>query len=85
MKTIILIQGQISGNHTLHNAIAGYSEAKKGMFNSWELTFETKKEAKKSLWQAFKYLRSDKDDTARLSYSKEGALYYDASNAKILQ
>jgi hypothetical protein len=87
MKTTIAITGQINGNFALKNAIETYnSETKKGMFNSFNITFPSKKEAKKALWEAFKYLRSDKQDAeaSMLSYSKYGSLSYDASKAVIL-
>lgn len=86
MKTTITITGQISGNITLRGAIATFdSEIKKTMFNGYEITFNTKKEAKKALWEAFKYLRADKQDAqaSMLAYSKSGSLRYDASRASI--
>lgn len=86
MKCSIIITGQISGNFTLKRAIGGYFEEKRTMFNGFELFFKTKKEAKKELWEAYKFLRSDKTDAqnSRLSYSKYGTLSYDASTAKIV-
>lgn len=86
MKTKIAITGQISGNSTLAGAIQTYdSEMKRGMFNSYIITFKTKAAAKKALWEAFKHLRADKEDAAAsmLSYSKHGYLSYDASRAFI--
>ena len=89
MRTTITVTGQINGNFTLRNAIArtGWPEIKDGMFNSFHLTFETKKEAEKALWEAYKILRQDKQDAqaSRLSYSKKSALYYDASKAVICE
>ena len=86
MRTSIFISGQINGNYTLKGAICGFEEEKRTMFNGFELKFKTKKEAKKSLWEAFKYLRQDKQDAnaSMLSYSKYGVLSYDASKAKIV-
>lgn len=86
MQTIINITGQISGNITLHNTICNaYSQTHRGMFNSYTLTFPTRKMAYAALWQAYKVLRSDKQDAAAsmLHYSKKSALRYDASIAKV--
>lgn len=88
MTTTIFITGQIGGNHTLASAIGTYeSSTKTGMFYSKIITFPTKKAAKKALWEAFKYLRQDKEDAqaSRLAYSKFGSLRYDASVAQINQ
>lgn len=85
MKTSIYISGQISGNSTLRNAIITHDcEEKKGMFNTITLTFPTKKAANKAMWEAFKMLRSDKQDAqaSMLAYNK-GYIRYDASTAKI--
>lgn len=86
MTTKIIISGQIGGNFTLAGAIRTYeSETIEGMFNSKIIIFPTKKAAKKALWEAFKYLRADKEDAkaSRLQYSKFGTLRYDASVAEI--
>lgn len=85
MKTSIIVNGQISGNSTLRNAIiTAECEEKKKMFNSIELIFPTKKAAAKAMWEAYKSLRQDKQDAqaSRLKYSK-GFISYDASTAKI--
>lgn len=86
MKTNIIITGQISGNHTLVNAISTYESEKHNIgFNNYRLSFPTKAAAKKALWEAFKYLRADKQDAyaLMLSYSKHGSMRYDASRAEI--
>lgn len=86
MKTTITITGQIGNNMTLRGAIETRdSETKCTMFNGYEITFATKKEAKKAMWEAYKYLKADKEDAraSRLAYSKYGLLKYDASTAKI--
>lgn len=89
MTTSIEISGQISGNTTLANAINALdSEMKRTMFNGYKITFKTKAAAKKALWEAFKHLRSDKEDArnSMLAYSaKTGWLRYDASYARLLQ
>lgn len=86
MKTVITITGQISGNRTLLNAIPSDGNSTKHLpFYGYAITFKTKKEAKKALWEAYKLLRQDKEDAEKsmLSYSKFGWLNYDASKAKI--
>lgn len=80
MKTTILISGGISGNYHLRGAIS-FTDERSGMFNSIRLLFATKKEAEKSLWEAYKKMRSDGETS--LSYSK-GFLSYDASSAKVI-
>lgn len=85
MTTSIFISGQINGNSTLRNKIiTADCEEKKGMFNNITLVFPTKKAAEKAMWEAYKSLRSDKQDAqaSRLKYHK-GFISYDASTAKI--
>lgn len=87
MKTVIEITGQINGNSKLAGAIQTHdSETKRTMFNGYAIVFKTKASAKKALWEAYKYLRIDKEDAeaSRLSYSKFGSLRYDASQASII-
>lgn len=87
MQTSIFITGQISGNRILLNAIPSDANSTSNLqFNGYKVTFKTKAEAKKALWEAFKTLRADKEDAqkSRLSYSKHGYIDYDASTAKIL-
>lgn len=89
MKTSIVISGQISGNHTLLNAIVTHEcERKDLMFNNYRLTFATKKAARKALWDGFNYLKRTLDEPnvgsiAGLNYSKFGQLTWDASRAVI--
>jgi hypothetical protein len=87
MKAFISITGQISGNRTLLNSIpSNGSQTTSLPFNGFKINFSTKKDAKKALWEAYKSLRSDKEDARKslLSYSKDGFLNYDASTAKII-
>lgn len=89
MKATITITGQVSGNLTLRNAIlSGNGEEKRTMFNGYEITFPTKKEAKKAMWEGFKYLKRTLDQPrvgsmSGVRYSKFGSLSYDASNAQL--
>jgi len=84
MKTKISITGQISGNTTLVNAIGG--EVKKGMFNSFIITFPTKGLAVKAIRQAYKYLKNEEPEFKHgIKSNKERTfLSYDASQAKIV-
>jgi hypothetical protein len=82
MKATIEISGQINGNSTLKGAIDCY-DVEKTMFYGYRLNFNTKKEAKKALWGAYKFLRSDSEKRHCLRYSGGTALYYDASKAII--
>jgi len=83
MKVQIKITGQPNGNYTLKGAISGATDEKRLMFNGFLLEFNTKKEAKKALWEAYKYLRYIDSDVTNLGYSKFGTLSYDASTATI--
>lgn len=86
MKTSIIITGQIGGNHTLRNAIidSNLEESEEsGMFFSKTISFSTKKDAKKALWEAYKLLRRDIETKTVTSYRKGDALFYDASKAEI--
>ena len=85
MKTEILIHGQINGNNRLLRAISTYDSIKKDIgFNNYSLEFPTKKQAKKALWEGWKYLKQGEPEYVRKDdYSKHGILRYDASVAKI--
>ena len=86
MTTSITITGQISGNFKLLNAISTYDSIKKDIgFNNYQLIFKTKAEAKKALWEGWKYLKRNEPEFVRKDdYSaKNGSLNYDASRAKI--
>lgn len=84
MTTTITINGQINGNFRLLRAISTFdSKTEEAGFNNYRIIFTTKAAAKKALWEAFKYLRSEAPCYGRLSYSKHGVLSYDASVAKI--
>lgn len=87
MQTTILITGQLAGNSTLASAIYTYEcEQSRTMFGGYNITFPTKAKAKKALWQAYKYLRSNEPEFAKsgISYKRHGYLKYDASIAKII-
>jgi len=90
MKTSIIISGQIGGNYLLKNALNSDDllDTKNLMFNNFELVYMSKSSAKKALWEGFKYLKTTLDNPmigciTGLRYDKYGALYYDASQAKI--
>ena len=80
MKAGIFISGGISGNFKIKNAITCF-DIEKGSFNSFFCNFETMKEAKKALKDAFKYMKNN-DLDVELSSDKT-TLYYDASTARI--
>lgn len=87
MTTIIEITGQPTGNGRLARAIQTHeSEMRSGQFYGYIVTFKTKAAAKKALWEAFKYLRSEEPEFAKggISYSRYGSLRYDASQAQII-
>lgn len=90
MKTSIMISGQISGNIKLRNALQSHnSEIYNKNSYGYEIIYPTKKEAKSSLWNAFKKMKADEPEITQglggLRYSKFGSLYYDASKAIILK
>ena len=80
MKTTIVITGGISGNFKIKNAITCF-DITEGSFNSFLCNFETMKEAKEALKDAFKYMKKN-DLNVELSKDKK-TLYYDASTARI--
>lgn len=87
MKTTIIISGQISGNLTLRNKLAGNSiEEKRTMFNGSSLLFNTKKDAVAAIREAYNDLIADepelKGSMSGIRASKDRTeLYYDASKA----
>lgn len=81
MKTEIRISGQINGNFTLKGAISGAQDVRSTMFNGFVLAFNTKKEAKKALWDAYKSIKREDPTDAHLSYIPGNFLTYDASKA----
>jgi len=88
MKTEIHITGQISGNIRLRNAIiTAVCEERRGMFNSYILTFKSNKAAVKALSEGYQYMsREEPRITNRIggiNYSRGHALNYDASRAVI--
>jgi hypothetical protein len=85
-KTTVFIEGQTNGNRKLCNHIAGLANCfveQTTARNGIALLFPTKREAKKAIWEAYIELRRDPDNKEILSYSKFGALRYDASSAEI--
>lgn len=89
MKTEIHITGQISGNHRLRNAIISHDcEERKGMFNSYILTFKTKESAINALSRGYQYMcREMPEEKGRISgirYTRGHSLAYDASRAVIM-
>ena len=81
MTTKIIITGGISSIYKLRSVLIDYNvEEARGMFNSFILTFKTKKEAVKALSQGRKYLKSDDQD---YRYSPGLMLSYDSATAII--
>ena len=86
METKIVINGQINGNHRLHNAICtSKSRTETAAFYGYRIYFKTKKEAKKALWDAYKYMRAEEPEYAKrgITYLPGEALYYDGSKAEL--
>ena len=82
MRTVIEIKGQIQGNSTLRNAIvkAG-SQDQRTNNGGYRIEFNTKKEARRALWDAYRKIRQD--EPGEVSYSPGTILSYDASTARI--
>lgn len=85
MKAEIHISGQFAGNIMLKNFIECY-DVRETMFHGYVLKFQTKKEARKALWEAFKSLRNnfDPSERGRLSYSAGHSIHWDASRAELM-
>ena len=87
MRTQIRISGQVAGNNRLHLHINRDAEKCERFFQDFILTFRTKKEVKKALWNAFRNLKSLERDFYKeggISYKPGYGLRYDASYAKII-
>lgn len=90
MKTSIVINGQIHGNYVLRNALVRNSmEEKRTMFNGFELIFESKKEAVKTIRQAYNNLVADephmKNSISGIRADRGRTfLAYDASTARLV-
>jgi hypothetical protein len=81
MTTQIIITGQIGSIYTLRSVLTDYNvKESRGMFNSFILTFETKKDAVKALSNGRKYLKAD---DKQYSYAAGQMLRYDAATAII--
>jgi hypothetical protein len=80
MKTTILIKGQLNGNFKLRNSIE-CDNVEKLPFNNYSLKFNTKKEAKKALREAYKYMKANDYDVELI---RGESLMYDASSACIV-
>jgi hypothetical protein len=93
MKTQIKITGQIGGNHRLLMRITSVGNriesVEPGMFYSKIITFETKRAAKQALWKAYTSLCAEEPNArghfGGIRYSSGSALYYDASQAEIIE
>lgn len=79
----------MNGNFTLRSAIANHECEIKKSFNDFRLVFPTKKAARKALWEAFKYLRSQYPEEvggiSGINYAKQSLLTYDSSIARIVE
>ena len=81
MTTQIIITGQIGSIFTLKSVLADWNcEITRGMFNSFILTFKTKKAAVKALSVGRKQLKAD---DKQYSYAAGQMLRYDAATAII--
>lgn len=87
MKTLIIVTGQISGNHKLASLIyTANSELKKARFNGYNILFKTKGEAVRALSHAYQRLKEDEPiffKEGGIIYLRGSSLTYDASNARI--
>ena len=88
MKVKIVITGQIGGNFKLLSKLNN-GNYREGMFNSKHIYFDTKKEAKQAIKEAYKSLCEDepqmKGFIGGIQKNKDNtALYYDASKAEIV-
>ena len=79
MKTTIEIKGQLNGNFKLRNAIDN-GEVKERPFNCYSIFFNTKRDAKKALKDAYKYMKANDHDVELI---RGEVLLYDASSASI--
>lgn len=91
MKAKLKISGQISGNFILRGKLSGYSEVKKGMFNSFYLQYNSKAAAQKDLANAWKLLKEEyypekvSGDVYRDRGGRVCMISYDASKIEIVE
>ena len=85
MKCKIHITGEINGNFKLRSKL-NYEECKKGMFNSFILSYNRVKDAKQAIKDAYKNMLLNDTGDWNLRKSKDNTtLYYDASKAEIIK
>ena len=84
MKSRIRISGQINSVSTLRNYLFGWNETKKGQFYTCYLYYDTVKEAKKAIREAWRYLKQDCANP-ETDYMTRDAEYitYDAATAEL--
>lgn len=89
MKVSITISGGINGNSTLYTQMSGYTDYARLNFNAgYIFYYNTKKEAVKSIREAYNKLISDEPELKNrfggIKVNKDRTkLYYDASQAVI--
>ena len=84
MKTQIKITGQVKGNSHLRSSILGNEIDEKRTQNGFLITFKSKKDAVKSLSEAWKYIKSEEPEFGDMSYLRAWGINYDASYARII-
>lgn len=91
MKAKLKISGQISGNFILRSKLNGYTEVKKGMFNSFYLEYSSKSGAQKDLANAWRLLKEEyypekvSGDVYRDRGGRVYMIAYDASKVEIVE
>lgn len=86
MKAQISITGQIHGNFVLLNNLS-YESKTNGMFNSYCLYYDSVKDAKKAIKEAYHSIRQelDPDNYGVVCKSRDNSfLSYDASRATVI-
>lgn len=84
MKVEIFIEGQINGNYKLKSALDN-GTARKGMFNSFHIEFESMKDAKKAMRAANRCLKNEDNLPFRYGMSRDAmSIQNDDSRAVII-
>ena len=86
MKTEIRISGQIGGNFKLRSALSCYptAECVNGMFNSFIITYPTKRDALQAIREGYKWLKQTDDELPHHFSKGKEFINYDASKAHII-
>lgn len=84
MKAEVKIIGQVRANRVLRDAIIAVGAPEPhNTRHGYRISFQTKKEARRTLWMAYRRLHGKTLMYGGLTYQRTGILAYDSSRAHI--